>query len=109
MFILVDAAEPNVWLAPMKPVPEVGFEEEIKAFALKIRQPRTIPRAVSLFITQKCFEPKWVRYGRYTVWVCVGINGWVVLSERSFCATNGARAKEGKHPPPLKLPSPAHL
>ena len=37
------------------------------------------------------------------MWVCVGINGWVILSERSFCATNGARAKEGKHPPSLKL------
>ena len=98
MFISVDAAEPNVWLAPMKPFSEGGLEEEIKAFALKIRQPCTIPRAVSLFITQKCFEPKWVRYGRYAVWVCIGINGWVILSERSFCATSGRRAKEGNPP-----------
>ena len=60
MFISVDEAKPDVWPSPMKPFPEGGLEEEIIALALIIRQPCTIPSAVSLFITQKCFEPKWV-------------------------------------------------
>ena len=64
MFISVDAAKPDVWLSPMKPISEGSPEEEIEAFALKNRQPCTIPRAVSLFITQKCFEPKWVEAGQ---------------------------------------------
>ena len=67
MFLSVSAAKPCVWPSPMKPFPERNLEEEVKAFARKIGQPCTTPRAVYLFITQKGFEPKWVRYGRYTV------------------------------------------